>query len=204
MADGRLDCQPARNNCEPILGVLRKTRLPAASPRRILEIASGSGVHCCYLATNLPDVLWQPTDYDPEALGSIDAWRATEGAENLLPAKRLDVLDATWPERSYEAVVCINMVHAAPWAVTEALMAVAARSLVTDGVLFMYGAYRDGGAYVGAGDQAFDDALRLRDPEWGLRDVLEVKEVAANHGLVLEERVTMPKDNLSLIFRQAV
>jgi len=202
MPDGRLDCQPARNNSEPILEALRGIRLPAVSPCRILEIASGSGVHGCFLAKNLADVVWQPTDFDPEALGSIDAWRAREGAENLLAAKHLDVFETRWPEQSSEAVVCINMIHAAPWAATEALMAVAARALVPDGVLYMYGAYREGGAYLGAGDEAFDEALRLRDPEWGLRDVLEVQEVAARHGLVLEARVPMPKDNLSLVFRR--
>jgi hypothetical protein len=202
MPDGRLDCQPARNNCGPILEVLGKIRLPVASPRRILEIASGSGIHGCFLAKNLPDVLWQPTDRDPDALGSIDSWRTSEGTENLLPAKHLDVAQTTWPEQSCEAIVCINMIHAAPWAATEAVMAFAAPSLVADGVLYMYGAYREGGAYLGTNDRAFDEALRRRDPEWGLRDVLEVQEVAARHGLVLEERVPMPKDNLSLIFRR--
>lgn len=202
MDDGRLDCQPARNNSGPILEVLQKIRLPAASPRRVLEVASGSGVHGCHLASNLPDVVWQPTDCDPEALGSIDSWRASEGVENLLPAKHLDVFETTWPEQSCEAIVCINMIHAAPWAATDALLAFSARTLVPDGVLYMYGAYREGGKYLGAGDQAFDEALRLRDPEWGLRDVLEVEKVAAGHGLVLESRVAMPKDNLSLIFRR--
>ena len=202
MVDGRLDCPPARNNSQPILDVLLAIRLPDASPRRILEVASGSGIHACFLAKNLPDVLWQPTDVDPEALRSIDRWAAHEGADNLLAAKLLDVFDDSGPEQAYEAVVCINMIHAAPWPATEALMAYAARCLVPDGVLYLYGAYRDGGAYLGAGDAAFDEALRKRDPAWGLRDIVDVRKVAADHGLVLEQRIAMPKDNLSLIFRR--
>lgn len=204
MDDGRLDCAPSRRNQEPILRVLEGIRLPPASPRRVLEIASGSGVHGCYLASNLDDVRWQPTDCEPDSLRSIEAWRAHHGLTNLMPPHHLDVLEDPWPleECSFEALVCINMIHIAPWEATEALMAGAARVLVPEGVLYTYGAYLENGALKGPGDKAFHEELRRRNPAWGLRDTDDVERAAARHGLTLEAKIPMPKGNLSLVFRR--
>ena len=44
--------------------------------------------------------------------------------------------------------------------------------------------------------------LRLRNPEWGVRDVEEVADLARANGLDLVERVPMPANNLSLVFRR--
>lgn len=50
---------------------------------------------------------------------------------------------------------------------------------------------------------AFDESLRARDASWGVRDRLVVAETAAGHGLVLDELVEMPANNLTLVFRKA-
>ncbi len=59
-------------NREPILHVLREL-LPR--PGLVLEIASGTGEHAVWFCGALPEVTWQPTDQDPEALASTAAWR---------------------------------------------------------------------------------------------------------------------------------
>ena len=55
----------AARNREPILLVLRDT-LPRSA--HVLEIASGTGEHAVCFSTALPELTWQPTDLDPEAL----------------------------------------------------------------------------------------------------------------------------------------
>ena len=49
---------------------------------------------------------------------------------------------------------------------------------------------------------AFDESLRRRNPAWGIRRVEEVAAQAAANGLALAERVAMPANNLTLIFRK--
>jgi hypothetical protein len=75
--------------------------------------------------------------------------------------------------------------------------------LPAGGVLYLYGAYREGGAHTSPGNAAFDEDLRRRDPAWGVRDLETVRDLAAAHELALEERIPMPANNLSLVFRAA-
>lgn len=184
-------------NREPILDVLRD-RLPSAAT--ILEVASGTGEHALFFASAMPDVTWQPTDPDADALASIAAWRDTAGPTNMLPPLPLDAADpATWPDTAPDAVVAINMAHIAPWAATQGLMAGAARVLQPGGLLFLYGPFREGGTHIG-GNAAFDTDLRARNPDWGVRDLEDVAAEAARHGLTLDECVEMPASNRTLVF----
>jgi SAM-dependent methyltransferase len=189
----------AARNRAPILLVLRDL-LP--SPALVLEIASGTGEHAVWFSRALSAITWQPTDMDAEALESIAAWRDTAGLPNLLPPLRLDASAEAWPITQANAVVAINMVHIAPWAATQGLIAGAARVLTPDGLLFLYGPFREGGTHTGAGNAAFDADLRARNPSWGVRDLDEITLLAGQHGLGAPERIPMPANNLSVVFRR--
>ncbi len=187
-------------NFGPILQVL-KERLP--QPGRVLEVASGAGEHALWMAEALPDVSWQPTDRDPIALKSIDAWRLTSGLPNLKKPIPLDAAHPdTWLIGKADAVVCINMVHISPWAATEGLMRGAAQVLPEDGVLFVYGPFSLQGEHTAPSNEAFDADLKSRNPEWGVRDVGQLRAAAAPHKLKLTEIIKMPANNLSLVFRK--
>jgi SAM-dependent methyltransferase len=189
----------ARNR-QPILEPLAP-RLPEGA--RVLEVASGAGEHALYMAQALPGVRWQPSDREPEALVSIAAWRDASGLANLAAPIRLDAADPeAWPPGPFEAVVCINMVHISPWAATEGLMAGAARVLTPDGRLILYGPYLEAEVATAPSNLAFDESLKLRDPGWGLRDLADVKALAAGQGLAFAERIAMPANNLIVIFER--
>ncbi|HEY3694526.1 DUF938 domain-containing protein [Phenylobacterium sp.] len=199
-AGARSSPSTARNR-EPILAVLRETLPPDA---RVLEVASGAGEHAVFVAEHLLDAAWLPTDPDPEALASIAAWREASDLPNLAPPRRLDVTDqAAWPAGPFDAVVCINMIHIAPWTAAEALVAGAARVLQPGGVLFLYGPYLEDGVETAPSNVAFDADLRRRNPGWGLRPLEDVTALAARHDLVFVRRVAMPANNLSVIFARA-
>jgi SAM-dependent methyltransferase len=189
----------AARNREPILRVLRD-RLPRRA--RVLEVASGTGEHAVWFSGALPEVTWQPTDRDPDALRSIAAWRDSACLPNLLPPLLLDAAADTWPVAEADAVVAINMIHIAPWAATRGLIAGAARVLTPNGLLYLYGPFREAGVHTGAGNSAFDADLRARDPSWGVRDLDEVAALAGRHGFMAPERIAMPANNLSVIFRR--
>ena len=108
--DAKRQAPAAARNVGPIGDVL-KDWLPASG--LVLEIASGTGEHALAFANRFPLLDWQPSDPDPDALASIEAWRE-EGPENLFPPVNLDVRSADWPVVSADAVLCINMKAKAP------------------------------------------------------------------------------------------
>ena len=188
----------ARNR-EPILAVLRRV-LPARGT--VLETNSGTGEHAAYFAVHLPHLIWQPTDIDPEALASIEAHREAANAPNLLAPLKLDVLSPNWPLTKADAIVSINMIHIAPWAAAEGLMAGAERVLAPGGLLYLYGPFMENGRHTAESNAAFDASLKARDPAWGVRDLDVVRALADMHGLQLAKRIAMPANNLSLVFRR--
>lgn len=188
----------ARNR-GPILDVLR-TRLPGAG--LVLEVASGAGEHAVFNAGSLPHLTWQPTDRDDDALRSVAAWRDQAGLPNLLAPLKLDAsAPETWPLTRADAIVNINMIHISPWSAAQGLMAGAARLLPPGGVLFLYGPYLEPDQPTAPNNLAFDESLKARNPAWGLRGLDAVTALAARHGLTLAERIAMPANNLSLVFR---
>ena len=187
-------------NRDPILAVLVRVLPPRAT---VLEIASGTGQHAVFFAAALPALHWQPSDRDDELLASIAAWTRVERRENVAPPLRLDVTGSTWPvSEPFDAMFCANLIHIAPWAACEGLMHGAGKHLVPGGVLVLYGPFKIDGAHTAPSNAAFDADLRLRDPAWGVRDLEAVAATAARHGLDLEERIAMPANNQTLVFRK--
>jgi SAM-dependent methyltransferase len=188
-------------NRDAILEVLSRFVPPHA---RVLEIASGTGEHATFLAERLAVDSWQPTDPDAESRASIDAWvaHAGEAARAVRPALELDVTKQPWPVADVDVVVCINMIHIAPWRACLGLLDGAAAALGEGGILYLYGPYRRGGAHTAPSNAAFDRSLRSRDPAWGVRDLEAVTEEAFARGFRLEDTVEMPANNLSVVLRR--
>jgi SAM-dependent methyltransferase len=199
MSDARLHALSVERNRDPILAVLRPQ---LAGARTVLEIASGSGGHVVHFAGALPGIVFQPTDPDAPSRASIDAWIAATGLGNVRPAMALDVTAQPWPVDAADAVICINMIHISPWASTLGLMRGAARVLPPGGLLFTYGPYRRDGAHTADSNAAFDESLRARNPDWGIRDLEAVAEAAAAEGFAAPAIQPMPANNFSLMFRR--
>jgi SAM-dependent methyltransferase len=187
----------ARNR-DPIAAVLRDVLPPRGL---VLEVASGTGEHAVYFARRFPALDWQPSDPDPDALTSISAWIADEGLPNLREPVELDAA-GTWPVAQADAILCINMVHISPWAATLGLLDGSARTLPPGGPLYLYGPYRRAGITTAASNEAFDQSLKARDPEWGLRHLEEVTAEAKRRGFRLDRIVEMPANNLSVVLRR--
>ena len=187
----------ALRNREPILAVLRDW-LPSSGD--VLEIAAGTGEHALHFAAAFPDLAWQPTDPDPEARASIDAYREEEGTPNLQPALHLDVTAATWPVTRADAILAVNLVHISPPEASTGLLAGAARLLPPGAPLILYGPWRVEGELLVYSNHAFDLKLKERDPRFGLRELTAFAVQARDAGFDLAERRDMPANNLMLRF----
>lgn len=186
-------------NRAAILDVLRRV-LPAEG--LVLEVASGTGQHAAFFAAGLPGVAWQPSDPDPELRASTAAWAAEAALPNLRPPVDLDAAAEAWPVAHAAAVVCINMIHIAPWEAALGLFRGAARRIPPGGPLVLYGPFLRGGRHTAPSNAAFDADLRARNPAWGVRDLSAVETTALEYGLRLAEVVEMPANNLSVVLRR--
>lgn len=204
--DPRLDFPATARNSEPILQVLRRVLPPEGT---LLEVGSGSGQHAVYFAAGLPGLIWQPSDPDPAHLASIADYAERAGLANLRAPLMLDVSAPDWPgpdspgPGACAAVASMNMIHIAPWAVCQGLMAGSARILSAGGRLFLYGPFIRSGHPTAPSNAAFDQSLRAQNPAWGIRDLDDVAAEAGLHGLELLSLEEMPANNLSLVFEKA-
>jgi len=199
-ADGKWSITAAERNKEPILGVLARV-LPSRG--LVLEVASGTGQHVMHFAEALPDLTWQPSDPDAELRESIALRIQEERRANVNGPIDFDVTKLPWPLQTADAVVAINLIHVAPWSATLALFEGAKALLsTTQDVLLLYGPYRRFGRHTSQSNAQFDLDLRTHNPEWGLRDLEAVSDIATGTGFILAETVQMPANNFSLVFRR--
>lgn len=197
-----LDIHPSvLRNRDPILSVLRRLLPPDGV---VVEVASGSGAHAAWFTDHLPELRWQPTEHHPDRLALLQLRRQEARSDGFLPPLALDASQPdAWPVDAADAVVCINMAHISPFGATQGLIRGAGRILSDDGLLYLYGPFKVGGSHTAPSNARFDLSLRAQDPAWGVRDLAELEAVAAEVGLSLAERVSMPANNFSLVFRRA-
>jgi hypothetical protein len=187
----------AERNKQPILDVLQRV-LPASGV--VLELASATGQHVEHFARALPNLIWQPSDYDLEHLTTLQERVRRANLANLLPPLKIDVTEQTWPISAVASIYNANMIHIAPWEVTVGLFAGASRLMSRGAVLVTYGPYSVDGQHISDSNRTFDESLKARNASWGVRDTREVGAVASEHGFTLEERVLMPANNFTLIW----
>ncbi len=194
LADGRRLTASAQRNAAPILAVLQAEELQGP----LLEIASGSGLHAATFATALPEVIWQPSDVNPDTFASIRAWG--KGLANLRPPVLLDASVPGWGAGfvPQAAVLVVNLLHLIPAAAVETLLDGIADCLAPSGKALIYGPFLRDGLATSPGDASFDTSLRAQDPAIGYKDLAWVTEALARHGFDtrLQE---MPANNLMLI-----
>lgn len=198
-----LDFPATQRNKDVIAEVLEEHFDPQAS-LEFLEVASGSGQHVVHFAQTFPHWNFQPTDLEPEHLKSIAAYVEHFHLENVEEPQQLDVARGElWSERSFDAVLAINLIHISPWECTLGLFDLAAKHLKKGGKLYLYGAYKRGGKHIAPSNEQFDHSLRQSNPTWGVRCLDEVTTVATGRGFERSAVVEMPANNLSVIFNRS-
>jgi hypothetical protein len=207
--DGRLDAPAFHRNHQAIWVVLQQ--FLSGKSGDVVEAGSGTGQHVVDFARHTPEITWWPSDFNEQHLRSIAAWRVHAGLTNIRPPLRIDLTDPLWCPQMHDgggpgellAVFCANVIHIAPWRVAEGLFAGAGRYLRADGRLFLYGPFKRAGKHTAVSNAVFDSSLREGNPEWGVRDIEALQELAVAAGLVLVDIAEMPANNLILVFERS-
>lgn len=209
----------ATRNSAPILEVLSGILSKTIPNQKLLEISSGSGQHTAYFAPHFPNIEFQPTEYDPGLLGSIEAYAKT--SKNIYAPVIIDIREnyKNWNfsrfnpnlltkigdlTEQFDYILNINMIHISPFSCTERLFWNASHLLKRDGYLITYGPYAVDGVIKPQSNIDFDRSLRERNPEWGLRDIADLKVLGDRNGLAFQKYVDMPANNKICIWKKKV
>ena len=183
----------AQRNRQPIWETLRPY---LKDTKRILEIASGTGEHIEYMAPRTPKITWQPSDGDPEMIWAINT--RLNPQKNVEKAVHINVCTSEWNDLSYDVLFCANMIHISPWESTLALFNIANPNQY----LVLYGPFKENGIHNSQGNIQFDASLRMRNSTWGIRDLNDLRSLAAKNGFSLQKQHPMPANNFILIWKK--
>ena len=188
----------ADRNKAPILQIIAAE---FAHTRRVLEIGSGTGQHALHFAAHLPHVSWQPSDTG-EYLRALSERLRNEGGTNLREVIELDVRMNPWPVDSVDGIFSANTLHIMSWSSVHDFFRGVGDVLGKPGVLCIYGPFRYGERYTSQSNVKFDEFLRHRDPDSGIRDAQALDRLAQQHGLQLAADHAMPANNQLLVWKR--
>jgi len=189
--------QACENNKRAILAVLRSCFVDRDS---VLEIGSGTGQHAVYFSENLKHIQWQPTDRE-EYLEGLIGRIEQEGPSNLLQPLKLDVNDV-WPVTATSAIYSANTVHIMSWQEVEKLFTSLQSVLKPQGIFCLYGPFNYNNNYSSDSNRTFDQWLKTRDPDSGIRNFEAIDRLAKEAGLYLLNDHVMPANNQLLVWKK--
>ena len=192
--------KPHSEACErnkgPILDVLKSWFL---RPGTVLEIGSGTGQHAVHFAAHLPHLTWTATDRE-ENLDGIRQWIDEAALPNLRGPLALDVRQEVWPVREALYAFSANTAHIMHWGDVETMFAGVSVALEPGGCFCLYGPFNRDGQFTSDSNRAFDESLRARDPQMGLRDDRALQTLGSRCELKFAADYSLPARNRLLVW----
>jgi len=168
----------------------------------LLELASGTGQHAVHFSNGLPHIEWQPTD-QPDELPTLAARIAAEAPQNVQPPLPLDVRDLPWSVPGpFDAVFSANSLHIMSWEAVRHFFRGVGRVLGERGSLCVYGPFLYEDIETEPSNVSFDQWLRERDPDSGIRAFEAINALAGEQSLVLTADHAMPANNHLLVWQR--
>ena len=185
-------------NRDPILAVIKEWFI---APGEVLEIGSGTGQHAVYFAAHLPHLQWIATDRAENHAG-ITAWVDEAQVSNVRGPVELNVSQEPWPVEHVDYVFSANTSHIMSWAEVEKMFAGVGRVLRPAGVFCLYGPFNRDGQFTSESNRAFDESLKARDSNMGIRDDRALIALAKGCSLSFVADHSMPARNRILVWKK--
>lgn len=201
-------------NKQPILEVLLKHINPN-DDSTLLEISSGVGMHASFFAEHFPKTTIQTSEYERGMFNSINAYMSHYKTRNVLEPIYIDISKDVFEwqsefrgkkfrdcQNTFDYMLNINMMHISPFTCSEGLFVNSSKLLKKGGLLFTYGPYACNGVLEPESNVSFDQSLRRQNPSWGIRDIEDLKKLAAKHSMKLFAAYNLPSNNKCLVWKK--
>jgi len=194
--------KPYSESCDQNQKVILSILSPLlSSSSNVLEIGSGTGQHAIYFADNMPHLIWHTSDCQPYHEG-INAWLSEACLNNVKEPLELDVSKSKWPEIEVDAIFTANSVHIMHQFDVENLIQGAGELLKKNGALIIYGPFNYAGTYTSDSNERFDQWLKNRDSQSGIKHFENIELLAKKCGLQLVCDYDMPANNRILYYKK--
>lgn len=193
--------QACENNKQPILDILSTV---FASSKHVLEIGSGSGQHAVFFAQNLGHLTWQTSDLAINHHG-INSWIDESPQANVQRPIVLDLHNNwTMPNTHLpiDAAYTANTLHIISWPLVINFFAGITQNLPKNARICIYGPFKYQGEFTSESNARFDQWLKEKDHNSGIRDIEAILLLANTAGLQLIDDHVMPANNQLLVFQK--
>lgn len=191
-------CQSTENNKAPILTYLSNL---FESVTRVLEIGSGTGQHAVHFAPKLSHLIWHTSDVEDNH-ETINQWIDDFPSDNLVRPVRYVVGKDEWPIQQVDGAFTANTTHIMQPDEAKLMLRSVALNLEAGGLFCQYGPFNVNGQYTSEGNEKFDQHLKSEGCG-GIRDIQELQDWVSDTTLLLKERITMPANNLLLVWQKS-
>lgn len=205
MSSRKMNYPSADRNKIHILEVLKK-HLKTDGQGKVLELASGTGQHCSYFGTHFPNLEFQPSDIESSLFDSITAYADDTPTKNIRHPVKLDVSASNIEDWNlneiFDYIICVNLIHVSPIECSIGLFRNGSKIMKPGGLIITYGAYAYKGVIEPQSNIDFDRSIRSQQPNWGLRDIIDLEKIAHEYGIVLKHKYDMPSNNKCLVWEK--
>lgn len=188
-------------NKEPILAVLKEVL--TKDNKRVLEIGSGTAQHALYFAQNLPDIVWTTSDVSSR-LPPIKAALDEAKLPNLRGPLAFEIGKDDFPRYNYDIVFTANTFHIMSWKQCKNLMKILGNRLREGSQVIIYGPFKYNNEFTSESNALFDQQLKERNPESGIRSFSDINANMIKNGFTLFKDYEMPANNRILVFTRLV
>lgn len=189
----------ADRNKEPIFNVLKQY---IDIDGRLLEIGSGTAQHAVYIAGQLANLHWVTSD-QPQYHDGIKATLKEAKLGNIHGPEKLTIGKDDFPgKRPFDYVFTANTLHIMSWKEAKTLFKLLGKRLRESCLVFIYGPFNYNNEYTSESNQAFDQMLKERDPNSGIRNFEDVQKAMEKSGFKLLKDHEMPANNRLLVFER--
>lgn len=169
----------------------------------LLEIGSGTGQHAVYFAGKMPHLIWQTSD-QAEYHPGIDQWLNDAALPNTRAPLLLNTRQADWPAISADAIFSANTCHIMHWPDVVGLFKGVGEILPAGGLFLLYGPFNYDGEYSAESNARFDNWLKQRDPDSGIKDYEALNRLANEAEMTLQKIYPLPANNQIICWKKVV
>jgi hypothetical protein len=168
---------------------------------RLLEIGSGSGHHAAQLCRQLRELQWVPSDVAARQAGLIKTVREAK-LPNLHPPVIFEVGKDEFPNQKFQAAYASQVLHTMAWKQAKTLFKLLGNRLRKGSPVLFYGPFKYAGVLATPQEEAFDQALKAKEPLHGIRAFEDVNKAMAKAGFALKKDYTLSDGQHVLAFER--